>query len=679
MNLIPNLKLFIDTSKKTLEFLPSEIKKTIKEKTWLPLQLRQPLEKAVKFLLPKSPQSFAQEDIMRGVPADIAYQEGKRKSAEEAHRYGLIQTTTKEGEQFYIDPIMISGMKTVGPKAAKIVGKTRTAMAAKALAKRGVKEVEAFPLFKGFKDLTTKVLNKLKGKSTVSKQFISDLTNMPDLKQTERNVIRNVLDAYPIKPVSKVKGVTKTTNQIPVEEFAKKVHDELLPLKVKRLSSTGTKLSGETASEAIERQRGVMTKYESFVLPSEQRGNVANYSEHIWESPIRTSAGDIHWRTTSFTIGGEPAIRRMKVTGTPQNYFGHTRIEDMAIGKFPDEIVKGKIIVKPSQTRRVIELQSDLYQKGGLGKEATQPLEDLVGKYNNFLENKYKFKGYPSEWIDFRNAKMTAKEKKTLSLMSKARFEQEARDVLLKGDPKVAKSILFREQEMSKLQQYNDPTAHFRMIREEVKQAALDGKTKLQFPTGKTAMQVEGLGETTQWWGLRPDNIKVGKVISNQSPALTHPQNQWIITDVLGEGKFRAVPKKQYNLALHPQSIRLNDALRDEGYETLADLSKAKREKFIQDQVEAFTEQFDISGKVDTSNPIYRFYEKTVGKYLKNKFGATLITDPQGVSWWEVLIEKAIKDLPVEAFGVGALPFIPSLQKEEKNYNKENEPLFINK
>lgn len=34
-----------------------------------------------------------------------------------------------------------------------------------------------------------------------------------------------------------------------------------------------------------------------------------------------------------------------------------------------------------------------------------------------------------------------------------------------------------------KLQQYNDPTAHFRMIREELTQASKDGIQKLQFPT----------------------------------------------------------------------------------------------------------------------------------------------------------------------------------------------------
>ena len=67
-------------------------------------------------------------------------------------------------------------------------------------------------------------------------------------------------------------------------------------------------------------------------------------------------------------------------------------------------------------------------------------------------------------------------------------------------------------------------------------------------------------------------------------------------------------------------------------------------------------ETFDISGKVDTNNPIYKFYEKEVGRYLKNKYGAELITDPQGVKWWEVKVKPEYKKLPIEAFGV--VPFI---------------------
>lgn len=47
--------------------------------------------------------------------------------------------------------------------------------------------------FQGFEDLSTKLLEKLKGRTTVSRQFIEDLSNSPDLKQAERDLIRRIL------------------------------------------------------------------------------------------------------------------------------------------------------------------------------------------------------------------------------------------------------------------------------------------------------------------------------------------------------------------------------------------------------------------------------------------------------------------------------------------------------
>lgn len=105
----------------------------------------------------------------------------------------------------------------------------------------------------------------------------------------------------------------------------------------------------------------------------------------------------------------------------------------------------------------------------------------------------------------------------------------------------ISKMETKKGQEIAKLQQYNDPTAHFRMIREEIKKASQDGKTKLQFPTGETAMKIEGLGDNGQGWGynsliLKPTDLKIGIEVRRYS-------EDWIITDVLGDGKFKAMQK----------------------------------------------------------------------------------------------------------------------------------------
>lgn len=54
------------------------------------------------------------------------------------------------------------------------------------------------------------------------------------------------------------------------------------------------------------------------------------------------------------------------------------------------------------------------------------------------------------------------------------------------------------------------------------------------------------------------------------------------------------------------------------------------------------SETFDISGKIDTNNPIYKFYEKEVGRYLKNKYDAKLVTDDKGVSWYQVDVKDSM-------------------------------------
>jgi len=105
-----------------------------------------------------------------------------------------------------------------------------------------------------------------------------------------------------------------------------------------------------------------------------------------------------------------------------------------------------------NKTRRVIEVQSDLYQKGNIEKEM------MVHK-------------------NFENA----------------------------PEAELPSVIKERRKELSKLKQYTDPTAHFRMVREEIATAAKDGKTKLQFPTGETAMKIEGLGDTRNFVYFKKD------------------------------------------------------------------------------------------------------------------------------------------------------------------------------
>lgn len=413
------------------------------------------------------------------------------------------------------------------------------------------KFLEETPLEEVFNDdgnLTLKTLTKLKGRATVSKQFIEDLSNSGDIKQVERDLIRSILETEP--------------DQVNVSEFAEKVKSELLPLKVDKKITDG--------------RGGLSAQYESIALPNELRGNVANYHENIYESPIKTSAGEVHFQSRK-----------------NEGYFGHTRIEDMAPSGFKfGEAKTGEEIAKSQDnfsnggdTRRVIEVQSDLYQKGNLERETKM----RVARANEDI-------GYNLE----KEGEETVK----------ARF-------------KVAEDKA--QKEVNKLQQYNDPTAHFRMVREEVKKAAQDGKTKLQFPTGATAMKIEGLSGGDSRWiqdngaNLFEDGLRVGKNIKNSAD-----NTEWVVTDIQGDGKFGAIKKIEVE-----KYGSVEEALRNAGDRA---------------------ENFSLKIEVDTSSPIYKFYEKDLGKYLKNNYGAKPVTDDKGVTWMEVPVDPTYADLPVPAF-----------------------------
>lgn len=428
------------------------------------------------------------------------------------------------------------------------------------------------------------------------------------------------------------------SDQISVPDFANKVKSELLPLK---------------AMEAPYKPK--TPKWERVVLPDELRGPVANYDEHIYNSPIKTSAGEHHF--PSYT----------------DSYFAHTRIEDLpaemrykspetsGMGRLSREQMEAfenaeKDANKRGTTRRVIEIQSDLFQKGRL--------EGEMPRTEGIIEQ-------------------------ILELQKQGKTKEEVDALLnISNNP--------RAKEIAKLEPYRN-TWHERVIREEVKQAAKDGKTKLQFPTGETAMKIEGLGDDAVDFRVdgrivEPANLKVGDT-GEFNRGFEGDGEEWVVTEVLENGKFKAFPKNKLESVDTEQE--LYDTLNNSSQWTLAkqddvvyramddifdgkadgpdalfakydfdDLAQRFRKLDLQEANKSnLVESFDISGKVDTENPIYKFYNKEVRKYLVNKYGAKEITDPQGVKWIEVDIKPEMKKLPIEAFGV--VPLL-SEQKDDK-------------
>jgi len=226
-------------------------------------------------------------------------------------------------------------------------------------------------------------------------------------------------------------------------------------------------------------------------------------------------------------------------------------------------------------------------------------------------------------------------------------------------------NMIARNKELQKLQPYssNNPLAQLRTFREEVKRAAKDGKDTLLIPSGETAMKIEGLGKEDEFSflpkgntllrggveNLNPQNMKVGMSVSKGSTG--YAGDEWIITDILGEGKFKAIPKGMID-SMEEQLSPIFGSFPDDAINALAKGDKRAKALFA-DAVE--NETFDISGKVDTKNFVYKLNEEAIPREAR-KMGLEVegkIKVDNG-EWWKINILPERAQMPVEAFGVGA-------------------------
>lgn len=445
--------------------------------------------------------------------------------------------------------------------------------------------------FKGLPDLSTKLVEAFKGEpNLISEGRFNEILN-----KTKNTGVKGVDEKMLMNSVVRENG------KINLERTAQNVQDKLLPLTPKVLK--------QTRWENIGQKFHNKSKY----------GVEGEYHEVIYESPIKTQAGDIHFSNGSYEDG--------LVT---QNYFSHVRYEDLADGN----------------TRKIMETQSDLMQKENFARE----------QFRTGNRTDYKKVMPENVWNKYEKMMSEAPLTGQYSEMNKLEKQYE---------PKLQQ---LRKKEIEPLSAYssNDPLAQLRTFREEVKRAAKDGKDTLLIPSGETAMKIEGLGESRIWVRLTPEgkimgrgtdahlttgNMKVGQMVS-PSPAT----DEWIITDVLGDGKFKAVPKKNWESM---QNAKKAGGIYDD--------------EFIERERLRTEETFDISGKVDTKHFVYKLNEEAIPREAK-KMGLNVegpIEQDNG-KWWKIAIPKEQANMPVKAFGVVApIGVATAIEK-----SKENDTVF---
>jgi hypothetical protein len=352
------------------------------------------------------------------------------------------------------------------------------------------------------------------------------------------------------------------------------------------------------------------------------------YGEVIYQSPVKTTAGDIH-----FPYRGHSSVNNyaaVKDDSFP-NYFSHVRYEDMVDGK----------------TRKILETQSDLMQKDNFAREAqhlgTVGYQHSTGGASPFWSTSLLVDKKPNQ-VDIGDI-VKLRNPKTGEVV-------ERKIVYMSNDKSFITTIGKGEvNPLGRLRAYEaDTNAHLRTFREEIKRAAQDGKDTVLIPDGRTAMRIEGIGNYDGGWRvvtqfgdevplLRTDgsNMKVGMQVRGQG------RDDWIITDVLGNGRFNAIPKRYANIIEAKFKKDINQIM------------KTADNDFRIEELSGFVETFDISGRIDTNHFVYRLNEKDLPREAR-RLGLDVVGNKKvgEGTYWEIKVPPRMANQPTEAFGAMA-------------------------
>lgn len=241
----------------------------------------------------------------------------------------------------------------------------------------------------------------------------------------------------------------------------------------------------------------------------------------------------------------------------------------------------------PTKTRRILEVQSDLFQKGRdkdvlvnpqVGQKVVKPFEQYLGEgtitavnNNGTIDVEYDSGGRD-------NGARPGRYTKIPQLKSHNQFLQ-----LLNKD--------------------NNWVRFF--IQSIVQDSAKKGYEKVLFPTGDTASKVEGHATLEEFKKQKEDRIKdLDKLITNKED-----ENEDLETSI-GRRSINRENRNKYE---------------DEKKQLQEELKRVETEGFA------------------ALKPIYNFYENTVGNILKKiygKDGVVRVKDEYGNEWYEVGIEQ---------------------------------------
>lgn len=235
--------------------------------------------------------------------------------------------------------------------------------------------------------------------------------------------------------------------------------------------------------------------------------------------------------------------------------------------------------VSTSKTRRILEVQSDLFQKSRASKRLVNEIETPIGRGQTFT---------------YKGVNYTDTENRTWKGLNETITRAEYTDILQKATEESNEN-----QFLQLLNKDNNWITFF--VKSIIQDSAKKGYEKVLFPTGNTASKVEGHTTLEEFKKQKEDRIKE-------------------LEDFIDNPTY----DKIQNRSLDSQEKQIEEQL-----------EKSKNEIA---QLKAELERVETEG-FGALKPIYNFYENTVTNILRKQgYNPKLITDEYGNTWNEVTI-----------------------------------------
>lgn len=252
-----------------------------------------------------------------------------------------------------------------------------------------------------------------------------------------------------------------------------------------------------------------------------------------------------------------------------------------------------------TKTRRILEVQSDLFQKGRDRKVLTKDKISLMfSDYESQVENTWEYQDNVQDHIE----------------------EEPSMEGLKPID---SKTPAYKQNQFLQLLNKDNNWVTF-FVKSIIQDSVKKGYKKVLFPTGNTASKVEGHSTLEEFKKQKEDRIK----------ELEKTQLKYVAVDMGSDwsptGEYKEFPTKQEAEDFGSKNYTAHNVETTNGVDNTNEINQLKQE----------LERVEKEGFA-ALRPIYNFYENTVTNILKKQgYNPVLITDEYGNTWNEVILNS---------------------------------------